>query len=207
MLTKTENIHRRGLGKSVAHGLIQHHLKNQITALELEKNLGKRRADAVWEDKKIVFEIQLSPISLQEVLRRCSDYSAQGYQVVWILHEGVFNGAKVSPAEKYLRKSCPTYFTNGEKIYDQLEVVSGRRRLYQGEPLAIKISEPCIPFIRVPERVWPLHFIGDTHTLCATSGVKEVRATLQKHRPPEGFRWWLQFIGLRILELVSTNQK
>lgn len=191
----------------LAHHQIQRHLKNQIPLLELEKNLGKRRADAVWEERKIVFEIQLSPISLQEVLGRCRDYSSQGYQIVWILHEGVFNGPKVSPAEKYLRKSCPTYFTNGWGIYDQLEVISGRRRLFQGDSLAVEITEPCTPFIKVPDREWPLHFVGDVHTVCATLGAQEVHKILQKHRPAEGFRWWLQFAGLRILELVSTNQK
>lgn len=191
----------------LAHQQIQRHLKNQIPSLELEKNLGKRRADAVWEERKIVFEIQLSPISLQEVLGRCKDYSSHGYQIVWILHEGVFNGHKVSPAERYLRKSYPTYFTNGWMIYDQLEVVSGQRRLFQGEPIPVEIREPCIPFIQVPDRDWPLHFIGDIHTLCATQGVQVVRKILNEHRPAKGFTWWLQFAGLRILELVSTYQK
>ena len=207
MLTKTKNIHRRGFGKSVAHEQIQCHLKKQIACLELEKILGSRRSDAVWEEKKIVFEIQLSPISLQEVLARCVDYTSLGYQVVWILHEGVFNGSKLSPAEKYLRISCPTYFTNGKAIYDQIEMIYGRRRLYQGAPLPIEINLPCTPFIKVPDRTWPLHFVGDMHTFCATQGTEGIRAILKKHCPPQRMRWWIQFIGFRILELVSTNQK
>lgn len=204
MLTKTKNINRHGFGRSVAHRQIQCYLKNQIASLELEKPLGKRRADAVWEEKQIVFEVQLSPITLQEVLQRCSDYAALKYQVVWILHETVFNGRKLFPAEKYLRAACPTYFTNGAGIYDQLEVVSGRQRLYRGESLPVKLTHPCTPFIKVPGRSWPLHFVGDVHTLCATQGIGVVEKILKQYRPSEG---WIQFIGWRVLEWVSTIQK
>ena len=201
------NKYRHGLGKSVAHGQIQFHLKKQIPALELEKNLGNRRADALWEERKIVFEIQFSPITLQEVMSRCRDYASMGYQVVWILHEGVFNGRKVYPAERFLRASHPTYYTNGGNIYDQIEVVSGRRRLYQGEPLLIDIAQPCIPFIKIPDRAWILHFVGDAHTFRATHGAQEMDNILKAYRPASGFRWWLQFAGFRIFELVSTNPK
>ncbi len=207
MLTKTKNIYRHGFGKSVAHEQIQYHLKKQIPSLELEKAIGKRRADAVWEEKKVVFEIQLSPIAHAEVLGRCSDYTASGYRIVWILHEGIFNGPKVSPAEKFLRESQTTYFTNGREIYDQIEVIRGKRRLFQGKQLPIQIEIPCAPFLSVPDRAWPLHFVGDLHTFCATHGVEEVRLIMKPYMRSHGFGWWLQFIGLRILELVSTNQK
>jgi hypothetical protein len=207
MLTQKKYVYRRGLGKSVAHGQIQFHLKKQIPSLELEKTLGKRRADAVWEERKIVFEIQFSSITLQEVLNRCRDYSSLGYQIVWILHEGVFNGRKISPAEKFLRASHPTYYTNGGNIYDQIEVVSGRRRLYKGAPLSIEIALPCSPFIQVPDRTWPLHFVGDIHSYCAAHGTQEMEKVLRAHQPARGFRGWLQFAGFRILEFVSTNPK
>lgn len=207
MLTQTKYINRRGLGKSVAHEEIQGYLKKQIPSLELEKSLGKRRADAVWEERKIVFEIQISPISLQEALDRCTDYASKGYQVVWVLYEGLYNGFKVSPAEKFLRFGCPTYFTNGVIIYDQIEVIRGKKRHFKGEALPVNIAEPCIPFIKVPDRNWPFHFVGDIHTTCATLGVKEVQKIIYQHSPLEGWKWWLHYIGLRILELVSTNQK
>jgi hypothetical protein len=207
MLTKTKSIYRRGFGRSVAHGQIQRHLKNQIASLELEKNIGTRRADAAWEDKKIVFEIQLSSISLKEVQARCADYSSQGYQVVWILHEGVFNGRKMSPAEKYLRAFCPAYYTNGDTIYDQIEVVEGRGRLFRGKLLPIEVALPYTPFIQVPGRAWSLHFVGDLHTFCAMHGTTEVEKILKMHSPAQGWKRWIQFAGLRILELVSMNQK
>ncbi len=205
MLTETQNKYRRGLGKSVAHGQIQRHLKNQIPSLELEKSLGSRRGDAVWEERKIVFEIQLSPITPTEALSRNRDYALLGYQVVWILHEGVFNGRqKIGPAEKTLRASHPTYYSNGRAIYDQIEVISGRRRIYRGDPLPIDITAPCLPFIKIPGRAWPLHFVGDIHTFCATQGVEELQKIIKKNRRPQG---WLEFIGLRILEVVSTYPK
>jgi hypothetical protein len=207
MLTKTKNTHRHGFGASVAHGQIQYHLKTQIASLELEKKLGNRRADALWEEKKIVFEIQLSSISLQEVLARNSDYQTLGYQVVWILHEGLFNGRSLSPAEQHLRTSCPTYFTNGDAIYDQVEVLQGQQRLYRGTPLPVQMALPCSPFIQIPGRTWPLHFVGDVHSLCATRGVEEVKNVLKMYTAPRRFKRWAQFVGFRILELVSTNQK
>ncbi len=207
MLKQTNTIHCSQVGKSIAHQAIQFHLKKHIPPLELEKTFQKRRADAVWEEKKIIFEIQLSPLLLQEALSRIQDYSCLGYQVVWILHDRLFNGVKVLPVEKFLRKSCPTYFTNGETFYDQMEVINGKRRLYRGDPLPIDFALPCIPFLEIPWRAWPLHFVGDLHTFCAVQGVEQVRQILKQHLPPSGFRWWLQFIGFRLLEIVSTNPK
>lgn len=207
MLTNTKNLNRQPFGKSLAHHEIQCHLKKQIDALELEKKIGGRRGDAVWEDKKIVFEIQISSISLNEARSRIADYAKLGYQVVWILHDRVFNGSKVSPAEKFLRNFYPSYFSNGGYIYDQLEVFRGERRVYKGEPLVIEVTQPCAPFIEVPLRKWAFNFVGDLHTFCAVHGAKEAWRLLKKHLPPQGFRWWLRFIGFRVLEAVSTNQK
>lgn len=191
-------------GKSVAHASIQRYLKKQIPSLELEKKVDKRRGDAVWEAKKIVFEIQLSPITLEEAQQRCHDYLSAGYQIVWILHAGIFNDKKASPAERFLRKSFPTYFTNGDSIYDQVEVFRGRYRFFKGDPLPVQITAPCTPFIEVPQCQWPLHFVGDIHTLCATQGVGEIRKIQKKYALPTGIKYGLQWIGFRILELVST---
>src|SRR5687767_12314803 len=67
-----------------------------------------RIADVVWEPQKIVFEIQCSPISLEEVQKRNADYASLGYQVVWILHTKTFNQQRLSAAELYLR-TTPCY--------------------------------------------------------------------------------------------------
>ncbi len=200
-----KSIQRRHLGKSIAHEEIQCHLKKQIPELELEKRLGARRADAFWEKEKIVFEVQLSPISLELAARRCQDYS--GYQVVWILHEGEFNQRRVSPAEKFLRTSYPTYFTNGRSIYDQIEVLEGQVRKYRSDPLPIQINAPRHPFLKVSDRSWQLHFAGDLHSWCATHGLEALDQVLRSYRSPQGLRFWLQFAWIRILELCCKNPK
>ena len=207
MLTETKKLNRQPFGKSLAHHEIQCYLKKQIANLELEKQIGARRADGVWEDRKIVFEIQISFISLNEVKSRIDDYAKHGYQVVWILHDRLFNSRSVSPAEKFLRSFCPTYYCNGGFIYDQLEVVHGERRVYTTEAWAVEVTKPFVPFLEVPLRKWQLHFVGDLHTFCAVHGTKEAWRLLKSHLPPQGWRWWLRFIGLRFLEAVSTNQK
>lgn len=190
------------VGKSVAHGTIQDYLKLQIPTLELEKKIGKRRADAAWEDQKIVFELQLSSISEEEVVTRGRDYASYGYQVVWLLHDGEFNTRQVSPAERLMRASFPTYFTNGHSFYDQMEVIEGGSRRYQGSPLPVDLSCLSKTFLKLPDRAWPLHSKGDLHTWCETFGVKQLHRLLRSHRFPQGIRWWLHFIGFRLMELT-----
>jgi competence CoiA-like predicted nuclease len=109
----------RHYGKSLAHQQIQHHLKSLIPSLELEKRLGNRIADAAWEQRKIVFEVQYSPISLEEAKDRTKAYKSLGYTVVWLLHDREFNQPKPSPGEIYLRKRAISYFTDGHQFYDQ----------------------------------------------------------------------------------------
>lgn len=204
---KIEYIHRRGFGKSVAHAEIQHYLKKQIPEIELEKTLGNRRADGVWEAKKIVFEIQLSPLTRDQAAQRSHDYATIGYQVVWLLHEGIFNRSDVSIAEQFLRENYPTYFTNGVVFYDQIEVLEGGKRRYRGAPLPIQIASPCTPFLKIPGRQWTLHLLGDLHTWCAIHGIQAFSEVTQIYQSPRGWKWWLQWIGFRILECVSKNAK
>ncbi len=105
-------------GKSLSHLQIQLHLKALEPQLILEKKIENRIADAVWEEKKIVFEIQFSPISLEEVQNRCRDYQRLGYTPIWILHDRRFNRPWMSPAEEYLRTHATTFFTDGHHFYD-----------------------------------------------------------------------------------------
>ena len=134
-----------------------------------------RIADAVWTAKKLIFEVQCSPISSEEVHTRISDYATLGYQVIWILHDKLYNQTRLSAAELYLRNS-PYYFTNMDKeghgfIYDQFDLwIKGWRR-YKMAPLTIDIANPqtITPFehTEIPtlyrERVrsWSLHFGDD----------------------------------------------
>lgn len=105
----------------------------------------ERIADIAWIPQKIVFEIQCSPISLEEAKGRVLDYGAAGYSIVWILHSREFNKKNLSAAESFLR-SIPCYFTDIDKeghgtIYDQFEVIRASRRLFKGPPLQVALEK------------------------------------------------------------------
>lgn len=128
---------------SIAHLQIQLHLKTLIPSLALEKpfpSIG-RIADAVWEDKKIVFEVQSSPISIQEAHQRTADYTKAGYTVIWFLHDRKFNGWRAGPAELFFRKGL-SFYINGKFIYDQKEVFRGPFRIFKGPPVLIDPRQP-----------------------------------------------------------------
>jgi len=195
-------LYPRRLGKSIAHKEIQHHLKKQIPEIELEKTINCRRTDALWEAKKIVFEIQISPITYNEAVLRSQDYTTSGYHIVWLLHDQEFNQSKASLAERFLRNSYPTYYTNGALFYDQIDVFDGKVRRYKSDPLPIQLQSPFAPFLKIPYRTWPLHFVGDLHTWCAIHSTKPLTQIHRTHSPPQGIRYWLHFLGHRLLEFI-----
>ena len=89
------------------HLTVQRLLQESNPALEREKpfpDLG-RIADLVWEEKRLIFEIQCSPISLEEAKERVRDYGLKGYSVFWLLDDRLYNKRKSSPTEKYLLES------------------------------------------------------------------------------------------------------
>lgn len=101
--------------ETTAHQALQMYIKNFLPGnVFLEKYFPakKRRADVVWEDEKMVFEIQYSPISVRELLERNIDYYEMGYSVCWILHETVLSAPIhqfLSPYSYYLTSfSCET---------------------------------------------------------------------------------------------------
>ena len=139
-----------------------------------------RFADVVIPSKKLIFEVQCSPISLFEVRARQAAYSSTGYQLIWILHDSKFNRRGLSDVEKHLRKS-PTYFTNIDArgqgfIYDQLIIRSNVKRLYIGKncPISLikpfkmcSLKKPTAPqFILQRENNWPLYFQNDLFDRC-----------------------------------------
>ncbi len=154
---------------SVAHLNIQHHLKSLIPEAILEKSFPSlgRIADVCWEKHKIIFEIQCSPISQEEVAKRCSDYERLGYTPVWILYVKRFNKKNLSNAEHFLRKRA-CFFSDGFKIYDQFEILSHGQRLFRGPPLLVNLQNPLslIPQpanspLAISSRDWPISFQGD----------------------------------------------
>ena len=132
----------------------------------------------MYYPKKIIFEIQYSPISLTEVQKRNYDYTSLGFQVIWIMHDRHYNQKILRPAELYLRKTLSLYtsitsFGLGF-FYDQLEFFHGNVRIYKSAPFQvdhlIPRKRPQLP-LRFPKTLktrLPYYFVGDaTHTLLA----------------------------------------
>jgi len=147
-----------------------------------------RIADVAWLSQKIVFEIQCSPISAEEVMGRNRDYQQLGWQVVWILHDHRYNQLRLSSAELALRSS-PHYFTNMDSsgvgmIYDQFDICEKGLRLKSLSPLPIDIREiislesiqsSSSPLILFKERMatWSLAFTGDLISSFAKNSTDE----------------------------------
>lgn len=167
--------------KSLAHLQIQLHLKSLLPGSVLEKPFPTtgRIADVYWEEKKLVFEVQCSPLSLQEAEQRCRDYLTEQVIPVWILYTQKFNGTYLSAAERFLRTGL-CYFSDGARIYDQFEVVAEKRRLFHGPPLPVDLSCPL-------RKGSSLYFKGDFKDLLATHPSpffkQKEREILRYHKP------------------------
>lgn len=165
-------------GKSLLHLQVQCHLQGILPENDclLEHRFPKinRIADVVWPSKKLIFEVQVSGITAEEILCRNHDYSLVGYQVIWLLHDTRFNKFQVSAAEEILRER-PHYFTNIDikgrgVIYDQLDWIQHGVRRKREKPLFVDLTKPqrlVRPIYRVPWvidnrlKLWPLSFSGD----------------------------------------------
>lgn len=174
------NQHCRHFGKSMIHLQTQMYIFNLLPAgechLEYRFTDYNRIADVFWITKNIVFEIQCSSISSQEVEARNRDYAKAGLQVIWILHERNFNQWRVSSVEHFLQDK-PKYFTNMNEegngiIYDQIDLIEKgkRKRIPQKWPVNVghKLDKNGpFSFDQYPEfvqnrlRTWPFYFEGD----------------------------------------------
>ncbi len=91
-----------------------------------------RIADVVWEKKRLIYEVQCSSITADEVTTRNRDYASLGYQVIWVMHDKRFNKRSLTAAEAYLW-SQPHLYTdinnrNEGHFYDQFAIVKNGRR-------------------------------------------------------------------------------
>lgn len=156
------------------HQKTEEHIQTQLYLLDLIGSSARmecpfpsihRIADIVWLEKKIIFEIQCSPISLKEAQERSYDYTKAGYTILWILHEHCFNRMYVSEAELFLR-SKGAYYTNMNKqrqgiFYDQFDVMDQGRRLFKGPKLPVDPLSPK-PYPPTTERpLWEKGLNGD----------------------------------------------
>lgn len=166
-------------GKGMIHLQSQLYLLNVLTEdeaqLEVRFTEINRIADVVWKSEKIVFEIQYSSISAEEVLKRNRDYASLGWQVVWILHDHRYNAHRLTAAEVALR-SHPYYFTNMNAegigiIYDQFDLFHKGKRVSKLGKLPIDIRkkqavtadhlERGLCLVKQRVQSWPLYFQGD----------------------------------------------
>ncbi len=134
--------------KGAIHLHLQAHLAHLLPGAVLEQPFPQigRIADLFCKDSKRIFEVQVSPISEQEVQERTRHYESLGYSVVWILHEKRFNKRQLSAAELFLSQKC-RYFSNMDAsgqgmIYDQLEELYGSRRERRGKKLPVDLRRP-----------------------------------------------------------------
>ncbi len=134
-------------GKSQEHLQVQLFLKSELkNDCILEKRFKEinRIADVVCPSKRIIFEVQCSPISLEEVKSRNRDYESIGYTVVWILHDQRFNKSTLLAAEQYLQ-NYQHYFTNIDHlrngiIYDQFRVFDRARPVFSTKLFSIDVK-------------------------------------------------------------------
>lgn len=209
--------------KSMVHIQLQFYMYGLISSGDcvLEKRFPEinRVADVVWVSKKLIFEIQCSPISSAEVEQRNRDYASQGFQVVWILHDMRYNQRRISAAEQFLRNS-PFYFTNMNSegkgiIYDQFDMIEKGMRKNRLPALSVsldkpmdmqqKVSDACIPkFITARLKLWPLFFSGDLIDLCSNTfddkskkyiaDILLIEESYQQQAPHKTNQWFAKYI-------------
>lgn len=153
----------RSAGKGALHLAIQQQLIASLPKDEasLEKQFSSinRISDVAWNPKKILFEVQCSPISQEEITARNQDYRSLGYEVVWILHLNRYGKGTLSPAELALQNQ-PHYYTSLNTI--------GKGAIYQRIPLLKNrelsqwITIGPVDLSR-PISYNPLSFHGDLH--------------------------------------------
>jgi competence protein CoiA len=147
--------------KSLTHLQIQNIVSSLLPDFEavLEQPFPEihRIADVAWLPQNIIFEIQCSPISIEEAKQRCEDYESLGLLPIWILHDKRYNRRKLSAAEHFLRtKHC--FFTNIDEtgrgeFYDQDDYCQGYRRLFKGKKNRIDLRNPLTPSKKtIPQR-------------------------------------------------------
>ncbi len=123
-------------GKSAEHIAIQRYLKNLLGETCEEEvafpHIG-RIADIVWFSKNLIFEVQCSPITADEVRARIADYEKAGFQVIWILHEAEFCKKRVSASTLWLQNHTHYFaendFLSTPAIYDFCPVILRQKRL------------------------------------------------------------------------------
>jgi len=166
--------------KTIEHILTQKKLQDSIPEIQLEvrfPDIG-RVADAVLFDQKLVFEVQVSPMTQEECVSRIEDYRKAGFETIFILHTKTYGHRLSTPIEEVLERHTH-YFTNinetGGVIFDMLSWISRRRRLFL-QDFALKrcvidigsirrrdpkLSDAVLEVLKKREQNWLLQAYGD----------------------------------------------
>ncbi len=190
-------------GKSLTHLQIQLHLKSLIPSLALEKRFLNRIADAHWDEEKIVFEVQCSPLSLLEAKNRCEDYLKLGFTPVWILHDRRYNRFRLTPAEEYLRSQTTTFYTDGRSFYDQFDVCHASKRVFRGPKIWVDLKQPQRKTLEpLFSRTWTLSFQGDLYERAKhdIGHLKKIAKRYQKRRRWAKWKGAYKYLIYRLLE-------
>jgi len=154
--TKSEYRAHEIIKRFVRKQVLANDLQHRIYKSSLEKSFGERRADVYFyykSGKKVVVEIQNSPMSSKEITARTLDYNKKGIYVLWILNgQGKCVGApklprhekdlKVSPAEIRLHQ-----LYGGRVYYVVIYQENGRTSITKPFALHFSNSEKYSPTI------------------------------------------------------------
>ena len=145
-----KSTHCRQQNKSLEHIQTQRRIQEQIGSLRCALEVGfpaiNRIADVVWEEEKLIFEVQCSPMTASEARSRIADYARAGYTVVFILHDKRFNQYRLSALEATLKGTC-FYFSDISAqgvgmLYDQFDQIANGLRIKRLAKLPIRIDQP-----------------------------------------------------------------
>jgi len=194
----THNDNCRQSGKSAIHLAVQHHLLDLLpekeVSLECRFSEISRIADVVWMPQRLIFEVQCSPITAEEVQQRNRDYGKLGFQVVWIFHDNRFNRWRVTAAEETL-EIRPFYFTNMDAdgrgmIYDHACVIQKGIRKQRSEKSQVDLSRP------LPGVNGGVRFEGDFRN-------QPLNSSCQKERNSKPWFSWYWVMFRMLLEHAS----
>lgn len=171
------SLHRKSMEHIQVQTYLYHLLPENDCVLECPFPTVSRIADVVWKSKKLIFEVQCSPITQEEVQNRCQDYRSCGYEIIWILHEKTFNRWKLCAAEVFLQDQTH-YFTNMNKegkgmIYDCYASIERGVRKKRMKSVEVQLNLPTLlnesgknlpQFLKKRLETWHLHFEGDLVT-------------------------------------------
>lgn len=172
--------------KSLEHIQTQIFLKAFLKGeIILEKRFPtvNRIADVVWEEEKVIFEVQCSPILAQEVMERNRDYAACGYRVIWILHDLRYGGRRMTSAEHFLQRS-PHYYTNMDKegvgiIYDRLWGRPVDKNPIESMLVPVRRAAKVPDLLKMRASTWTIRMKGDFFDTLKVQEVKK-RKTLRQ---------------------------